>query len=271
MWVGDVDSIRELIEISKKLQKYAIDEVTKTHNNSRKSREKEFRAVRDSRYDEEFINQLWLERDESELQSEVDKVYLELRTKEKAFKRMRVGDPDDIISEIKPSDVQELELSLAKNHSYDSNVYSFELVMDQEDGCQLKCSGPTDDWVILVNNYFEPILKSSNPWYSIFRKFRFTVPLVGIPIVLAIALILKAINDHHTDLKSSDWATLWFLSLAFSPIFTFPTAEGIRKIIPAFELSASGKNANVANKVTRVGGIFLWLLSTIIIPILLTR
>lgn len=266
VWEGDLRHLMNVVSLCRELEASARTEIEAEHLRTTASRTKQYFESRKFLSRENDLP-IWEKANQDDLAERLEKHVLSMSTVEKAFNRKLSGDPDEVIQNIDPSDVRKIELSMGS--TYWPDHYAFSLSFDRQDGCKLVVSGPTSDWVIRVSGKLKGALEKQRPWYRWLRLYRFSVPIFYIPIECFYIWLHLFEGTHGKNISDANLALFFVSSVLVAPAVAYWLTEGLKKILPAFELSAEGRPTRVALLIKLLGRIVAWATAALIIPLVI--
>lgn len=253
-----------IVSLCRELEASARTEIEAEHIRAAESREKQFFDSRPY-YSREKDLSAWEKENQDSLTGTLENHVLIMSTVEKAFDTKVSGDPDEVIQNIEPADVRKIELSMGS--IYRESDFAFNLIFNSEDGCKVVASGPTSDWVILVKGKLKGTLEQKRPWYRWLRLYQFSMPMFYIPLQCFVIWFYLFSGTHEKKVSDSSLALLLLSNFTTVPIAIFWLAVGLKKLIPAFALSAQGRPTRVALRIKRIGKILGWTITAVLIPL----
>lgn len=266
-WTGNLGDLAKVIKHCRALEASAQNEVTSVFKSSESARKSEYLRAR-SYSDPESLERQWPLQNESELAKATTALTLKMSATQKKWDREMSGNPDDVMKELDADDIVKITLSIGSLFwPSETTGYAAEITFDRTSGVEVRSVAPNSLWVESVTATLRSQLVNQRPWYWWLRYPLVPYLAVILPIIVASPSIARAIM---IDDPASRLAFALMLG-SVAVVLGLVCGQLVKKLIPAFELVADGRKAFGARALGVVGASLLWILGTLVVPILLSK
>lgn len=261
-WSGEVSDLERIARALDELRDSARANLAHSYRESDGSREETARKEA-LRWSDELPKDwaiTWKHSNESTLQEFLEEIRVEMAVTQ-GYRTIE-GAPETVLPLIDSSEpIGQISFRLTK--SYRMPGPDLQLVLSIRE-TRLAVSGANDSWVLSAMAKLKPIVERNRPKYLRVRNIGYFVALIP-----AVCVALTIIFNLGPNIDKELRAILTFLLIVAAFNAPFAAIGPWRRLFPTFELRPPGGRPQGARTASRVVAITVWLLGTIVIPIIL--
>jgi len=273
-WTGNAQGMGKVIETCRGLQ---ADALLAAQNRLSES-ESERKTMYINEYASwtglpaEATDQLWQERDQREREELSRRLALRMTAVERKWSQEYNGSPEEIMQQIDPTDVVKLAIEIGQPWSLSArDGYALSITMSRDTGVEVQVTAPSSGWVAQAEGQLRTLLMAGRPWYHFMQNIWWSVLIVWIPLMATIwSYQASRTNAPSSPLATPETVIILITIGVVIPILTNLLSAGIRKLLPAFELTGPGGQASGARKLAIAGSVGAWIVASVVIPLWLS-
>jgi hypothetical protein len=262
-WVGDLDSFRQILTVCRELEAKAKADYRGQRMNSEGHRKEQY--FRENSYlGADTREAAWSNREQFDEQRALNSYDLSMTAVEQKLDHKVSGSPDDVMRMIDVSDLK--TVSLAIGSVYSNDVEGVLIHFERDRGCTVKISSPRNEWVHVATGKLKPLLSKHRPPYWWLRQVRYSFLLFAVPLFAMLMALL--VHGTHHPYKSGELTVVSLAVMTVCCLIGAGIGEGVRNLLPAFELIEKGQKAKGSKRIGLVLAPATWLLG-VIVPLVL--
>lgn len=248
MWTGDANDMNKVLGLCKELEEEA------QRAEMGKLLEEKAKASQD-----EPNESTWpYSREAMQLARLESALALKMSFRTRGWDTRYSGDPGQLLSKLDSESRGVIRANLHLGDEYESR-HTLVIEFTRERGCAVRATAPGQSWLAVVKGRLQPLLAEGRPWYWWLRG-RWAGFIYALPGALLSSTLI--VLDR---IPPSFW-----LQLLIGVGLTALTWLIMERVIPAFEMYPNGGRAASAKTLGALFGFFGWLLSSIVIPVVLS-
>lgn len=272
-WVGDTDAFADVIKTCNELAEIAIRDAEAAISSREADEKAEYFADR-SYWTDEQNEVSWQQRRANIREQLRTELQPSVSTVQRKFNQENQGEPNEVLEAVDLHDLRSLRVEFGGMYSARrSEGFGLELSFDRKTGCEVRAVAPSADWIMLVQGKLRPALTSSRPWYWWLRSYKIAPWVFLAPVAVTIYEVLVWLSTgYKPSATSSPILTAVVAYGTFGGMVvlaSFLVVGGVRRLLPAFELLRVGRRSIGARGLALVGAIVVWLIGTVVIPIVI--